>query len=268
MAEPIVPRRCPICDREVRRSDYLRGVFRDDEWAEFAACCVTHYRHDHINYYDSTLHSTAYARKNRDYNGDYDEFKARVNNRAKRQLLRAAARSRRWGGVWSTRSLAAGMAKLQHNDAETIALIEKILHHRPRSRTEKVPYKFDGPRQCRWCGKPLPKRRQRWCSNECGAEYFGTGNRVTEVVFNVNRKAHGGALTCEACGRQDGPFEDDHKVAIALGGDPHDLSNRQVLCRTCHVKKTAQDIEKIRATRDLGRESAPLLTLDDFEAKP
>jgi len=43
---------CPLCQRCVRRSPYLRRVFTDDPWGEYAASLVTHYRHEHIRYYE------------------------------------------------------------------------------------------------------------------------------------------------------------------------------------------------------------------------
>ncbi|MCG8436406.1 MAG: HNH endonuclease, partial [Gammaproteobacteria bacterium] len=41
-----------------------------------------------------------------------------------------------------------------------------------RKQRTKIPYRYDGKGQCRWCGrKPKPPRRT-WCSQECVDEYL------------------------------------------------------------------------------------------------
>lgn len=51
---------------------------------------------------------------------------------------------------------------------------------------------------------------------------------------------------CEWCGKP--ATEADHKLAIGLGGDPHDWENNgQALCTDCHDLKTKQDNADIRA---------------------
>lgn len=51
---------------------------------------------------------------------------------------------------------------------------------------------------------------------------------------------------CEWCGKP--ATEADHKLAIGLGGDPHDWENNgQALCTDCHDIKTKQDTADIRA---------------------
>lgn len=51
--------------------------------------------------------------------------------------------------------------------------------------------------------------------------------------------------TCQACGRQGGPYGDvelhaDHIVPKSEGGS-HDESNLQTLCRRCHDQKTRRE---------------------------
>ncbi len=44
-------------------------------------------------------------------------------------------------------------------------------------------------------------------------------------------------------------FDVDHIEAVALGGDMWDEKNLQVLCKSCHVKKTRIDMKKLKAKR-------------------
>jgi len=51
--------------------------------------------------------------------------------------------------------------------------------------------------------------------------------------------------TCEWCGAP--ATEADHKLAIALGGDPHDWENNgAALCGPCHDTKTRHDQAEAR----------------------
>lgn len=116
----LVAYRCPLCSRSVSRSEYLAQAFARDPFGEWAANLVTHYRHDHIAYYDRTLGGRSYALANREYQslgGNYDTFKRTVNNRAKRQLVRAVLRSKFGRDV--QRGLLQGFQRLLHNDGET-----------------------------------------------------------------------------------------------------------------------------------------------------
>jgi len=62
--------------------------------------------------------------------------------------------------------------------------------------------------------------------------------------------------SCEKCGKQiwkalrgeEGTYEVDHKLAIALGG-LNELSNLQVLCLECHKDKSKEDNKKIREAK-------------------
>lgn len=52
---------------------------------------------------------------------------------------------------------------------------------------------------------------------------------------------------CEKCSAvlKTGEGEVDHVLPDALGGEPV-LANAQVLCRVCHVEKTADDVRRMR----------------------
>ena len=64
---------------------------------------------------------------------------------------------------------------------------------------------------------------------------------------------------CARCDRYGN--EVDHTVSLHRGGDPWDESNLQVLCRGCHIRKTARENRREptpaeAAWRDLVRELA------------
>lgn len=114
---------CPACGEGVPRSNYLLTVFRGDPYAEWMANLVTHWRHDHQNGYNASLQSTRYRDKM--WRGRaYEEVKAEINNRAKRQLMRAIARSR-----WPRKDkygLVDAVGRLQNGDSMTLELRMKL----------------------------------------------------------------------------------------------------------------------------------------------
>ena len=91
---------------------------------------------------------------------------------------------------------------------------------------------------CLWCGKPLPKRRRKYCSDECADEYF-----VHEIKPLWWQCARAMALErankqCEECQSQE-RLKVHHIEALDLWEDRwNSPKNRQdnlkVLCRACH----------------------------------
>ncbi|MDD2200417.1 MAG: hypothetical protein PHX84_02090 [Candidatus Shapirobacteria bacterium] len=77
---------CPICGETSQCSDYLKKIFKDEKVLWFANM-VTHYQHDHITSWDKCWGKNGY-RYRQGWFGDYDEEKAKVNERAKRQIIR------------------------------------------------------------------------------------------------------------------------------------------------------------------------------------
>jgi hypothetical protein len=71
---------CPICKKYFTGSDYLKSIFQEAH-VLFLANIVTHLRHSHISYYESGVR---YVSRHHDYH----TFKATVNERQKRQLIR------------------------------------------------------------------------------------------------------------------------------------------------------------------------------------
>jgi hypothetical protein len=120
---------CPICNNKISFiSDYLWDNFVADQkdWVTYwIAGLVTHYRHDHIRYYDRSWRSPGYRRKNKEYTS-YEDFKKIINNRAKRQILRAFIKllgfpkNLKYALLHATK-------KLQYNDIDTENLIQKYL---------------------------------------------------------------------------------------------------------------------------------------------
>ena len=64
-----------------------------------------------------------------------------------------------------------------------------------------------------------------------------------------------------------GVLEVDHRVPLHRGGDPYDLDNLQVLTRSEHIRKTAQENERPDPARDRWRALVRELVLDDDGAK-
>lgn len=78
---------CPICGKKHELSDFLKSVFKNDEKALWMANMVTHYRHSHITSWNKCWgHYGHYYRSN--WFQDYDTEKSKVNERAKRQIIR------------------------------------------------------------------------------------------------------------------------------------------------------------------------------------
>ncbi|GEM_PF-2887745 len=113
--------RCPLCGYEPEWSYYLYKVFKNDIYSQVAANLVTHYRHVHIKYYDRAWQSKAYRKKIPMY--DYDGQKELVNNRAKRQMIRALVKKKpeNW------REIIRGFRNLKYNDAKTQELLQSMI---------------------------------------------------------------------------------------------------------------------------------------------
>lgn len=113
---------CPICNKEIIQSDYLEGIFNDDYPTLWIANLVTHYRHYHITSWNKCWDK--YGNRYRgSWFGDYDEEKAKVNERAKRQLIRKSYQSLNANGVTVETFL-----KLQNTTEETIKVAKKYLN--------------------------------------------------------------------------------------------------------------------------------------------
>ena len=112
---------CPICKHYFDGSEYLKTVFLDDEKALWFANMVMHYRHSHITSWNKCWgYGGRYYRSG--WFGDYDEEKAKVNERAKRQILRKCKDYLKANGF--TKDV---LDKLQNTTEETREVAMKIL---------------------------------------------------------------------------------------------------------------------------------------------
>lgn len=103
------------------------------------------------------------------------------------------------------------------------------------------------------CGQILTGRRTRWAIDEC--EYFAVAVREiiygqTPVIRHYLELNYG--WRCFICGSEDKGHDMgangyvswikiDHIIPVKLGGGACWLSNYQLLCHDCHVKKTGKD---------------------------
>jgi len=112
---------CPMCNHYFKTSEYLNDIFAKDEKARWLANMVTHHRHEHISSWDSTWGRNGYA--NRFLSDvDYDEEKRKVNERAKRQILRKSRDYMILNGF-----TVEDVLKLQNTETKTIELYQKLL---------------------------------------------------------------------------------------------------------------------------------------------
>lgn len=112
---------CTICNLYFKTSIHLNEVFKNEERARWLANMVMHYRHDHLSSWDSTWGRNGYANRFLK-NVDYDTEKIKVNERAKRQILRKCKNYLIKNGFNANDIL-----KLQNTEPKTTALYDKIL---------------------------------------------------------------------------------------------------------------------------------------------
>lgn len=112
---------CPICNKHVTESEYLNNTFNNDPHANYLSHLVTHYRHNHITSWNKCWGYNG-NRYRQGWFGDYEQEKIKVNERAKRQLIRKGRDVFRSIGITSDTFL-----KLQNTDEATMTLALKIL---------------------------------------------------------------------------------------------------------------------------------------------
>lgn len=106
---------------------------------------------------------------------------------------------------------------------------------------------------CFECGKKLPPRRRKYCSDFCRTKQDIRYNQglVSLAIFIRDH------WKCQKCGKhfhRASELQCDHITAIALGGDLFDPSNLQTLCIDCHKEKTGEDIREIRRLKNKEKE--------------
>lgn len=105
---------CPLCDDHFSESEYLQTVFTDVK-SRWLANMVTHYRHEHVNYYNNSVGYVSVYH-------DYDQFKHLANERAKRQILRKCLTF-----LKQHTFVPSDFKALQGTDDKTLALAERLL---------------------------------------------------------------------------------------------------------------------------------------------
>lgn len=111
---------CPICSSEFLGSDYLRVVFKDYK-TRWLANMVTHYRHNHITSWNKCWGKNG-SRYRSNWFGDYDAEKMKINERAKRQIIRKAKQYLNTNGINVSHFL-----ELENTEERTITLATKVL---------------------------------------------------------------------------------------------------------------------------------------------
>lgn len=125
---------CPICKKRFEGSDYLKTVFVDEQ-ALWLANMVTHYRHTHITSWNKCWGWGGYYYRQAAHFGDYDEEKAIVNERAKRQIARKCK-----DYVLLNNVNVDVFKSLQNTTKKTIEVVEKVFS---RSTTPDIQFKGD-----------------------------------------------------------------------------------------------------------------------------
>lgn len=96
---------------------------------------------------------------------------------------------------------------------------------------------------CAFCDKPIIHPQRVYCSYKCAydfsVEYYGHSWEFIRGEV-LKRDGH----TCQNCGRKENKdkrrycgCEVDHIIEVADGGTD-DMANLQILCSTCHRRKT------------------------------
>ena len=113
---------CPICDEMVNESEYLNERFTDQPEVNYLAHMITHYRHHHITSWNKCWgNNGAYYRGH--WFGDYEEEKKKVNEMAKRQILRKGKSVLREIGIKPYH-----FSELANTEKKTMDLAVKILN--------------------------------------------------------------------------------------------------------------------------------------------
>ena len=93
-------------------------------------------------------------------------------------------------------------------------------------------------KRCLWCHRPLPPKKQKYCSDECGWQYWVHNIQPLwwQNARHIALERAGGR--CEECGSTD-RLEVHHIVPLAPWEKRHNSpknaqDNLRVLCRACH----------------------------------
>lgn len=91
-------------------------------------------------------------------------------------------------------------------------------------------------------GRPDGNSKRRWTNvRKTPRASYAKGARWEKLVKQVREDA---GHCCRNCGKSHGRTEVDHIIPVRAGGDPYDIRNLQLLCRSCHYHKTMADKRK------------------------
>lgn len=119
---------CPMCNRYFESSDYLNKLF-ENENTKWVSNMVTHYRHNHLTSWNKCWERNGrYYRKG--WFKDYETEKAKINERAKRQIIRKC-KDFMIANDFNLQELMA----LKGNTKETLLLFDKLITNQPKTTT-------------------------------------------------------------------------------------------------------------------------------------
>lgn len=111
---------CPICEQYFCESSFLKSVFTDEK-VRWLANQITHYRHGHISSWNKCWGYNGHHYRS-GWFGDYEEEKHKVNERAKRQIIRKAGSYLLFHGINRSH-----FEQLKNTEDKTLSLAQKKL---------------------------------------------------------------------------------------------------------------------------------------------
>lgn len=117
---------CPISDDYFELSEYLKNIFRDNPKALWFANMVTHYRHNHISWWNNCWGANG-NRYQGNWFKDYDDEKKKVNESSKRQIIRKCHEYMNFHEITID-----DLMELTENEKKTILVAEKFLKRRKK----------------------------------------------------------------------------------------------------------------------------------------
>ena len=122
---------CPICSHWFDGSDYLGTVFLKPKTL-WLSNMVMHYRHSHITSWNKMWgYGGSYYRSAAHF-GNYDEEKAKVNERAKSQIIRKAKDFIIENGINRSNFL-----ELQNTTEETLGTYDNVILGKKKAKKKK-----------------------------------------------------------------------------------------------------------------------------------
>jgi hypothetical protein len=116
----------PIDKKYYCGSSYLYNVFKEAPDSLWIANMITHYRHNHISYWNKCWGNNG-KRYRKEWFVSYEIEKKKVNERAKRQIIRKCWPYMKWHGITKE-----SFHQLENTSEETEKVIDKYLTTKER----------------------------------------------------------------------------------------------------------------------------------------